>query len=312
MTSEYKRAVGVFTTRKDAESALQDLKDSNFAMDKVSVIARQPEENEDVAGVEVKENVDNKADEGAATGAVAGGALGGVTGLLVGLGMLAIPGIGPIMLAGAEATAIATTLAGGAIGAASGGLVGALAGWGIPEERANVYNELVSKGSYLVVVKGTEAEISQAQDILSRNGIQEWGIYDIPTSPDDETEGKVLGNYKYIIGVYRMRHNLKDAISAMRDTNFPMTQMYVVEKNPPPFATISSIDVKPSLENYAGLGISEERARHYEQLLERGNYLIVMSGTDNEINQAKSILQEQGIEDLSIHDPSAISVSSEQ
>ena len=106
MTSEYKRAVGVFTTRKDAESALQDLKDSNFGMDKVSVIARKPEESEEVAGVEVKENVGNKADEGAATGAVAGGALGGVTGLLVGLGMLAIPGVGPIMLAGAEATAI--------------------------------------------------------------------------------------------------------------------------------------------------------------------------------------------------------------
>lgn len=308
MTSEYKRAVGVFATRRDAENALQDLKDSNFAMEKVSVIARQPEESENIAGIEVKENVGNKADEGATTGAVTGGALGGFTGLLVGLGMLAIPGVGPIMLAGAEATAIATTLAGGAIGAASGGLVGAMVGWGIPEERAKVYSELVSKGSYLVVVKGTEAEISQAQDILSRNGIQEWGIYDVPTSPANQTEGN-LGNYKYIVGVYRMRHNLKDAISAIRDTNFPMTQMYVVEKNPPPFASISSIDVKPSLENYAGLGISEERARHYEQLLERGNYLIVMSGTDDEINQAKSILQAQGIEDLSIHDPSAISVN---
>ncbi|MEM6755494.1 MAG: general stress protein, partial [Cyanobacteria bacterium P01_C01_bin.38] len=272
MTSEYKRAVGVFATRKDAQKALQDLKDSNFAMDKVSVIARKPQESKDIAGVEVNDRVGNKADEGAATGAVTGGALGGVSGLLVGLGMLAIPGVGPIMLAGAEATAIATTLAGGAIGAASGGLVGAMVGWGIPEERAHVYNELVSKGSYLVAVKGTEAEISQAQDILSRNGIQEWGIYDIPTSPANQTKGKLLGKYKYIVGVYRMRHKLKDAISDMRDTNFPMTQMYVVEKNPPPFASINSIDVKPTLENYAGLGISEERARHYEQLIERGNY----------------------------------------
>jgi hypothetical protein len=185
-----------------------------------------------------------------------------------------------------------------------------MVGLGIPEERAKVYNEYVSKGSYLVVVKGTEAQIDQAQDILSRNGIQEWGIYNIPTSPANQTEGKVLGNSKYIVGVYRMRHHLKDAISAMRDTNFPMTQMYVVEKNPPPFASINSIDVKPSLENYAGLGISEERARHYEQLLERGNYLIVMSGTEDEINEAKLILKEHKIDDLSIHDPSAISISS--
>ena len=310
MTSEYKRAVGVFTSRKDAESALQDLKNSNFTMEQVSVIARDSEQSEDIAGVEVKENEGNKADEGATTGAVTGGALGGITGLLVGLGMLAIPGVGPIMLAGAQATAIATTLAGGAIGAATGGLAGALVGLGIPEERAKVYNDRVSKGSYLVIVKGTEAEINHAQEILSDRGIQEWGIYDIPTSPADETQGKVLGHYKYIVGVFRMRHNLKDAITAMRNTHFPMTQMYVVEKNPPPFASINSIDVKERLENYAGLGMSEERARHYEQLLERGNYLIVLSGSDEEISEAKSVLEEQGIEDLSIHDPSVISVNS--
>ncbi|MEA5597578.1 general stress protein [Rivularia sp. UHCC 0363] len=310
MTSEHKRAVGIFNSRSDAESALQDLKDSNYAMDKVSVIAQESAQGEDIAGVEVRENVGNKADEGAVSGAVAGGTIGGITGLLVGLGMLAIPGIGPIMFAGAEATAIATTLAGGAIGAATVGLAGALVGLGIPEERAKVYHDRVSKGSYLVIVNGTEAQINHAQEILSRRGIQEWGIYDIPTSPADETQPKVLGQYKYIVGVFRMRHDLKDAISAMRETHFPMTQIYVVEKNPPPFASINSIEIKERLENYAGLGMSEERARHYEQLLERGNYLIVLSGTDEQINEAKSVLEDQSVEDLSIHDPSVVSVNS--
>jgi hypothetical protein len=184
-----RRAVGVFPTRYEAEVALQELKHSGFNMDRVSVIARDADNQGDIANVEVEDqkHVGNKADEGAATGAVTGGVLGGLTGLLVGLGTLAIPGIGPIMLAGAEATALATTLAGGAIGAAAGGLVGALVGLGIPEERAQVYNDRVTRGQFLVIVDGTEAEIHRAQELLRRHNIEEFGIYDVPASTATST-----------------------------------------------------------------------------------------------------------------------------
>lgn len=176
----HKRAVGVFSNRQDAEYALTELRDSGFPMDKVSVIARDADGRDDIAGVETRKDVGNKADEGAAKGALTGGTLGGLTGLLVGLGALAIPGIGPIMLAGATATALATTLSGAAIGAAAGGLIGALIGLGIPEERARVYNERVARGDYLVMVEGSDDDIRRAEAILSRRGIQEWGIYDAP------------------------------------------------------------------------------------------------------------------------------------
>lgn len=179
-----KRSVGVFSTRREAELALEELRDSGFSMDKVSVIAQDGDRENDIANVEVedRDRVGNKADEGAATGAVTGGVLGGVTGLLVGLGALAIPGIGPIMLAGVEATALATALAGGAIGAAAGGLVGGLVGLGIPEERAKVYNDRVTQGDYLVIVDGTEAEITRAHQILHSHNIEEYGVYDVPDS----------------------------------------------------------------------------------------------------------------------------------
>jgi hypothetical protein len=177
-----KRSVGVFSTRREAELALGELRDSGFSMDKVSVIAQDGDRQNDIANVEVedRDRMGNKADEGATTGAVTGGVLGGVTGLLVGLGALAIPGIGPIMLAGVEATALATTLAGGAIGAAAGGLVGGLVGLGIPEEQAQVYSDRVNQGDYLVIVDGTEAEISRAHQILHSHNIQEYGVYDVP------------------------------------------------------------------------------------------------------------------------------------
>ena len=175
----YKRAAGLFYSRDEAEAAVRALRDAGYDMDRVSVIAKDADK---LDGHETTEEVGNKADDGAATGALTGGALGGITGLLVGLGTLAIPGIGPILLAGAEATAIATTLAGAGIGAAAGGLIGALIGLGIPEEKAKIYNDRVKGGSYLVMVNGNSAEIASAETIMQRNGVEEFGIYDVPNA----------------------------------------------------------------------------------------------------------------------------------
>lgn len=184
---QHKRAVGVFSSRQDAEYAINELKRSGFPTSKVSVIARDADRQGDIAGVDVTDRKGNQADEGAKAGALTGGALGGITGLLIGLGSLAIPGVGPVLLAGEVATALATTIAGGAIGAAAGGLVGALVGLGIPEERARVYNDRVSRGDYLLIVDGSDQEIAIAEAILNRYSIQELGIYDSPTSTPDRT-----------------------------------------------------------------------------------------------------------------------------
>lgn len=181
VANQYKRAAGLYYSREEAEAAVRALKIAGYDMDRVSVIAKDADK---VAGKETTEEVGNKADEGATTGALTGGALGGITGLLVGLGTLAIPGIGPILLAGAEATAIATTLAGAGIGAAAGGLIGALVGLGIPEEKAKLYSDRVSGGSFLVMVTGNGYEIDRAAGIMREHGVEEFDIYDMPgTTP---------------------------------------------------------------------------------------------------------------------------------
>jgi uncharacterized protein (TIGR02271 family) len=97
----------------------------------------------------------------------------------VGLGTLAIPGIGPILLA-TSSHAIATTLAGAGIGAAAGSLIGALVGLGIPEEKAKVYSDRVGRGSFLVMVTGTGLEIDRAATIMRQHGVEEFDIYDMP------------------------------------------------------------------------------------------------------------------------------------
>jgi hypothetical protein len=174
-----RRAVGVFANRIDTENALLEIKSSGFPMENVSVVGRNADSEDQVAGVAIHKSIDNKADEGAVAGAVTGGALGGVTGLLVGLGTLAIPGVGPVILAGAAATALATTLAGTAIGAGGASLLGALIGLGVPDNDAQVYSDLLEQGYYLVVVDGTETQVHNVGQILTREGINQWQVYDV-------------------------------------------------------------------------------------------------------------------------------------
>lgn len=75
-TQQYKRAVGTFPSRQAAEEALNELRNSGFSMDRVSVLAKDTEQNEQIAGTQVRDTSDNEAREGAGAGAVTGTVLG--------------------------------------------------------------------------------------------------------------------------------------------------------------------------------------------------------------------------------------------
>ena len=170
---QQRRAVGTFATRQDAEIALIELKNSGFNMDRICAIAQNPPNEDTLANVEVKSS-SQRAKEGAETGAVMGATTGGVVGLIGSLSVLAIPGVG---LATEAAVLLGNALLGSGLGAAGGSLVGALIGWGIPEEQAKYYEELLSQGEYIVLVEGSEAEISGAAAILLNRQIRNWQTY---------------------------------------------------------------------------------------------------------------------------------------
>ncbi len=86
--NQHKRAAGIFPSIEDATPALTELQAAGFPMEKVSVIARAPQGEDEIAGAQVRADWGNQADVGAEAGAEAGGTLGTVTGLLVGLGLL--------------------------------------------------------------------------------------------------------------------------------------------------------------------------------------------------------------------------------
>ncbi len=185
------RAIGTFTSYELAENALRELKQTGFLMHQVSLIGRDVNRHAESTGVHTNStitgvddlNAETKdAGEATRTGAAAGSALGGVTGLLVGLGAIAIPGVGPVMLAGAAATAIATAVSGTAIGAAAGSLAGGLTGMGLSADRAQTYSDHVSEGRYLVMIEGTAADITRAETVFTNHPIHEWHVYDLPSN----------------------------------------------------------------------------------------------------------------------------------
>ncbi|WP_138493873.1 general stress protein [Paenibacillus pinistramenti] len=143
-----RKIVGVFETEQEAAAAVAALVQQGYNAEGISVLSRDRSSSEELA-----EETGTKAADGAAAGAAAGSALGGVTGLLAGLGLLAIPGLGPILAGGP----LAGALAGALFGAGAGGLVGGLAGLGIPEDEAREYESYVNEGKILVLVDEEEA-----------------------------------------------------------------------------------------------------------------------------------------------------------
>lgn len=161
-----KTLVALYDTMEAATETVRDLQANGVARDDISVVAR----NAAGTGTEtVTDDAGEGSASGAGAGAVGGTVLGGGLGLLVGLGALAIPGIGPVVAAGTLATVLGTTALGAGIGAAAGGLVGALVGSGVPEEDAHVYSEGVRRGGTLVTVSVADEMTDNAVAILERH-----------------------------------------------------------------------------------------------------------------------------------------------
>src|SRR4026208_732643 len=143
-------AYAIFPDRGRFEAALEALRDAGFRNSDISaIIPERDRTTKDLAA-----EMHTKAREGVATGAGAGAAVGGVLGWLVGIGALAIPGIGPLVGAG---PAVAGRAGAGAAGA-TGGLVGGLIGAGIPEVEAKRYAGRIREGGYLISVHCDDGE----------------------------------------------------------------------------------------------------------------------------------------------------------
>jgi hypothetical protein len=156
---------GIATSYSQADVIIEALKGAGFPNNDISVLFSDQEGTRDFA-----HEKNTKAPEGAITGASTGGVVGGVLGWLVGIGSLAIPGVGPFVAAGP----IMAALSGAAVGSAVAGLTGALVGMGIPEYEAKRYEGKLRDGNILISVhSNTRKETDRAEDILKRANAQD-------------------------------------------------------------------------------------------------------------------------------------------
>jgi hypothetical protein len=156
---------GIYASREMTENAVDRLIAAGFRNEDISVLLQ-----DNVGTKDFAHEKHTKAPEGTATGAVAGGLIGGTIGLLAGIGVLAVPGLGPLIAAGPVIAALTGVGSGGVVG----GIVGALVGMGIPEYEAKRYEGRIKEGGILLSVHCDNADwIPKAKEVLRHTGAED-------------------------------------------------------------------------------------------------------------------------------------------
>jgi hypothetical protein len=156
-----KTVTGLFDNYDDAAEAVGELEATGIPHSDISIVANNSDDWYNGSRSEAAED----AGAGAGIGAVVGGA----GGLLTGLGIMAIPGVGPVVAAGWLAATATGIVAGAVAGGAVGGLVGSLTESGVPEGDAHVYAEGVRRGGTLVSAKVDDDLVADAEQILGQS-----------------------------------------------------------------------------------------------------------------------------------------------
>jgi hypothetical protein len=176
MTERNRTVIGLFEDYDHAAAAVDELEASGFSHDQFNVLGQE---------YVIKEKLEEEQVEGAlkdaVNGAIGGTAIGGLLGLLVGVGSLAIPGIGPVIAAGSITSTLAAMAAGGAtVGAVAGSLANGIAGHGLSEADAAHYAEHLKQGGLLVIIHTDEFQAPFVSTILEKHDSisQTTAVYD--------------------------------------------------------------------------------------------------------------------------------------
>jgi hypothetical protein len=146
--------VGVFNSVGDARTTVERLERGGWGASHVSLITRGKESELDATS---PLDQGDQMEKSAALGAAAGSALG----LLASTALFIIPGIGPVVFAGAMASGIT--------GGLVGGIVGAMSGWGVKEDRVHEYERDLQAGKTIVLVAGDPLRLAEAKSILDES-----------------------------------------------------------------------------------------------------------------------------------------------
>jgi hypothetical protein len=147
--SEKGMLTGMFRDRRSTENAYNSMHERGYAEDEINLVMSKETHEKYFSDNKEETELGNKAAAGSGAGSAIGGTIGAIAGIVAAIGTsVVIPGLGLVV-----AGPIAAGLAGAGAGGIAGGIIGALVGWGIPKDRAKLYESGIKDGHIVMGVK---------------------------------------------------------------------------------------------------------------------------------------------------------------
>ena len=169
--SDNKAMVAIYNTHTEAESAVNELQRSGFDIKKLSIVGKEYHTEEHVIGYY---NTGERMKYWGKMGAF----WGGIWGLLFGAAFFAIPGVGPVLIAGPLVTWIVGALEGAIVVGGLSAIGAGLYSIGIPKDSALKYETAIKGGKFLLLAHGTADQVTKAKGIIQTTHPAELGLHD--------------------------------------------------------------------------------------------------------------------------------------
>jgi hypothetical protein len=157
--TDHNAVVAVCDTHEGAEEAVKELQRSGVDMRTLSIIGKGTHTDEQVVGYY------NSGDRMKFWGK-AGAMWGGFWGLLFGSAFFAIPGIGPVMMAGPVVAWIVGALEGAAVVGGVSAIGAGLFGMGIPKDSILKYETALKTDKFVLLVNGAGRDVEKAREAI--------------------------------------------------------------------------------------------------------------------------------------------------
>lgn len=157
--SEHNAVVAIYNTHTEAETAIKELQRAAFNITKLSIVGKDYHTDEHVVGYY------NTGDRMQYWGKL-GAFWGGLWGMLLGAGFFAIPGVGPVLVAGPLLGWVLGALEGAVVTGGMSAIGAGLYSLGIPKDSVLKYEMALKSNKFILVAHGTADEAAQARKIL--------------------------------------------------------------------------------------------------------------------------------------------------
>jgi uncharacterized membrane protein len=157
--SEENAVVAIYETHPQAEEAMKELQRSGFDMNKLSIVGKDYHTEEHVVGYY---NAGDRMKRWGKSGAF----WGGIWGFLLGSAFFAIPGIGPVLVAGPLVGWIVGALEGAVVVGGLSAIGAGLYSIGVPKDSIVQYEAAIKSDQFLLLAHGTAVEVERAREIM--------------------------------------------------------------------------------------------------------------------------------------------------